>query len=506
MATWEAVGGRHDVEVGVHAERTTPTRDGESTSSRRIATASSHGSRAGWRPAATTCSGRWRWSGRADPRAGVVRAAGADARRPTERLRAELVAAVDGADGERRRRAGPTVAFDDTDSPWYTVCRVTADRRAGDPRRDRSRVRRRRRRRALGGRRRPARAWSPTVSRCRARTTDGSTPRPGPRSASNLERGVEPPGTPLAPSADVRTAAGTRCRQSPVRDPSQTRNLHETDRFLTPVMMDLDTTSTSETHVLYIDSHRAVSLDEPPITASETRWPLPILNWPEDAERNVQLADERRPRLLLVAHGAEPPVDLDGTSDWVRRPATARDVYARIEALQRRCGAIPPSVHLDDNASARRRRSWVALAPVEGAPDPRAARPRGGVVSPADLLAAGWPDRADRGQRAPPAPEPVAATDRPARPHDRQRPPARVHPHRARGDLSRPAGSVRSARSARTPPSLQTAARRGRSRKIRRRPTLPGGLPPSTIGAGGLHFRVRNGNGCFPAAIATGNL
>ena len=42
--------------------------------------------------------------------------------------------------------------------------------------------------------------------------------------------------------------------------------------------------------------------------------------------------------------------------------------------------------------------------------------------------------------------------------------------------------------------------------KIRRRPTLPGGSPPSTIGAGGLHFRVRNGNGCFPAAIATGNL
>ena len=42
--------------------------------------------------------------------------------------------------------------------------------------------------------------------------------------------------------------------------------------------------------------------------------------------------------------------------------------------------------------------------------------------------------------------------------------------------------------------------------KIRRRPTLPGGLPPSTIGAGGLNCRVRNGNGCDPAAMATGNL
>jgi hypothetical protein len=41
--------------------------------------------------------------------------------------------------------------------------------------------------------------------------------------------------------------------------------------------------------------------------------------------------------------------------------------------------------------------------------------------------------------------------------------------------------------------------------RSRRRPTLPGGLPPSTIGAGGLNCRVRNGNGCFPAAMATGN-
>jgi hypothetical protein len=39
--------------------------------------------------------------------------------------------------------------------------------------------------------------------------------------------------------------------------------------------------------------------------------------------------------------------------------------------------------------------------------------------------------------------------------------------------------------------------------EIRRRPTLPGGLPPSTIGAGGLNFRVRNGYGCDPSAMAT---
>ena len=39
----------------------------------------------------------------------------------------------------------------------------------------------------------------------------------------------------------------------------------------------------------------------------------------------------------------------------------------------------------------------------------------------------------------------------------------------------------------------------------RQRPTLPGGCPPSTIGAGGLNFRVRDGNGCGPTAMVTGN-
>ena len=37
----------------------------------------------------------------------------------------------------------------------------------------------------------------------------------------------------------------------------------------------------------------------------------------------------------------------------------------------------------------------------------------------------------------------------------------------------------------------------------RRRPTLPPRYRGSTIGAGGLNFRVRNGTGCFPSAMAT---
>lgn len=39
---------------------------------------------------------------------------------------------------------------------------------------------------------------------------------------------------------------------------------------------------------------------------------------------------------------------------------------------------------------------------------------------------------------------------------------------------------------------------------FRRCPTLPEGFPSSTIGAGRLNFRVRDGYGCVSAAVATG--
>src|SRR2546425_4855986 len=38
----------------------------------------------------------------------------------------------------------------------------------------------------------------------------------------------------------------------------------------------------------------------------------------------------------------------------------------------------------------------------------------------------------------------------------------------------------------------------------RRCPTLPRRCQRSTIGAGGLNFRVRNGNGCDPSAMVAG--
>ena len=50
----------------------------------------------------------------------------------------------------------------------------------------------------------------------------------------------------------------------------------------------------------------------------------------------------------------------------------------------------------------------------------------------------------------------------------------------------------------------RAAPKAARSSKMsRRRPTLPPSRPGSTIGAGGLNFRVRDGTGCFPSAMAT---
>ena len=44
---------------------------------------------------------------------------------------------------------------------------------------------------------------------------------------------------------------------------------------------------------------------------------------------------------------------------------------------------------------------------------------------------------------------------------------------------------------------------RGFSSPAWQRPILPGPFGPSTIGAGGLNGRVRDGNAWFPSAIAT---
>ena len=81
----------------------------------------------------------------------------------------------------------------------------------------------------------------------------------------------------------------------------------------------------------------------------------------------------------------------------------------------------------------------------------------------------------------------------------------RAEPRDSRG------GSVDSGRKSTSPagPSGRKNASReahaSRDGHSRQRPTLPRRCHRSTIGPGGLNDRVRNGNGCGPSGIATGN-
>ena len=74
-------------------------------------------------------------------------------------------------------------------------------------------------------------------------------------------------------------------------------------------------------------------------------------------------------------------------------------------------------------------------------------------------------------------------------------------------DMGRHATGHRRQRCRSEPKTRRTHCRQTRavrsSIEIRRRPTLPGDLSPSTIGADRLNFRVRDGNGCDPVAMVT---
>ena len=102
-------------------------------------------------------------------------------------------------------------------------------------------------------------------------------------------------------------------------------------------------------------------------------------------------------------------------------------------------------------------------------------------------------------------------------PRCRQRATCSVAPRRADGDRARiertshadpnVAQAPRRTPPRCEPPTCRQAAANderppfGGLSKNRRRPTLPGACAPSTIGAGGLNFSVRNGKRCFPAAM-----
>lgn len=109
------------------------------------------------------------------------------------------------------------------------------------------------------------------------------------------------------------------------------------------------------------------------------------------------LADLGSPRLLLVAPGADPPIDLDDLEDWAWSDARAREVEARLASLDARASRVEqvaPVVDDDDVLHVGER--WVALGPLEAKLARRLAARPGEVVGRHELEEAAWAGSAVR--------------------------------------------------------------------------------------------------------------
>ena len=207
------------------------------------------------------------------------------------------------------------------------------------------------------------------------------------------------------------------------------------------------------------------------------------------------------------------PVRRPSASSTGRSRTTDGPLCFGAPASRRLAAASPPASHLVGSAASRR--STAPAFRRRPAAEPRCCPASLGAGSSrrATLPAGSLPPARRPGRpssaRAACASSPLAR----AGPSDQARgvaPPARLGGRCAVGAASggagrRPdheAGCIRH-RTGLRPTTKDPRERGPRQYEIRRRPTLPGSLPPSTIGAGGLNFRVRNGNGCDPAAMAT---
>ncbi|HEY4402712.1 MAG TPA: winged helix-turn-helix domain-containing protein [Acidimicrobiia bacterium] len=117
-----------------------------------------------------------------------------------------------------------------------------------------------------------------------------------------------------------------------------------------------------------------------------------LVRWPEEGERLGQLRVTGAPRLLLLNGECELPQSVDCLEDWIRLPAEAQDMRARIARLASlsETEELPPQV--DGDGLLRYRGRWVALPPVEGVLVAALVDRFGAVVGRATLSRRTWPD------------------------------------------------------------------------------------------------------------------
>ncbi|MEA3020643.1 MAG: two-component system, OmpR family, response regulator [Actinomycetota bacterium] len=115
-----------------------------------------------------------------------------------------------------------------------------------------------------------------------------------------------------------------------------------------------------------------------------------LVRWPEERELRLALRNRRVPRLLIVASGVTPPMDLDELEDWAAPTAAADELEARMSLLAARAdGAVPA---IDDADVLRVGDRWVALGPIEAKIARLLVANVGTVVARGDVERAAWGD------------------------------------------------------------------------------------------------------------------
>jgi DNA-binding response OmpR family regulator len=115
-----------------------------------------------------------------------------------------------------------------------------------------------------------------------------------------------------------------------------------------------------------------------------------VVHWPEQRDEIPRLAEQRVPRLLLVAPAADPPEAGDILQDWVRLPGDERDVRARLSGLRQRAEQESAPV-IDLHGRLVFRRAWVQLSPIHERLVKALLVAAEAVVPEKDLLEEGWP-------------------------------------------------------------------------------------------------------------------
>jgi biotin operon repressor len=123
-----------------------------------------------------------------------------------------------------------------------------------------------------------------------------------------------------------------------------------------------------------------------------------LIRWPGEEDKRSALLASRQPHLLLVEFGP-PPVNASPLEDWIRVPASAVDLEARLESLRSRSRQLATDEgtttlvgpRLEEGGILRTDGGWVSVSPIEARLVARLLERPGAAVTRQALIESGWP-------------------------------------------------------------------------------------------------------------------